>query len=98
MSYEKAVRVPMGVIGYFCMCLLQCTQIVSPVHSFVFVHVVNMNVCASDTAGGLFGNGGIYGGCIQDAVGNFAKKGLTFWSRDLFVAAFVQLLGRRPVK
>ena len=42
-------------------------------------------------AGGLFGNGGVYGGCVQDAVGNFTKKGLTFWSRDLFVALFMSL-------
>ena len=41
--------------------------------------------------GGLFGDGGVYGGCIQDAVGNFTKKGLTFWSRDLFVALFMAI-------
>ena len=42
-------------------------------------------------SGGLFGDGGVYGGCIQDAVGNFTKKGLTFWSRDLFVALFMAI-------
>jgi hypothetical protein len=42
--------------------------------------------------GGVFANGGIYGGCIQDATSQFAKKGATFWCRDLFVAAFLASL------
>ena len=47
--------------------------------------------------GGVFANGGVYGGCVQDAGGNFAKKGLTFWSRDLFVSAFAALLQLRSM-
>ena len=55
----------------------------------------DLAIVVADAAGGLFGSGGIYAGCIQDAVGNFAKKGLTFWSRDVFVALFMILLTRR---
>ena len=50
--------------------------------------------CRAYREGGVFKNGGIYGGCIQDASSQFAKKGATFWSRDLFVAAFVALMSR----
>ena len=57
--------------------------------------VLNGASVVADAVGGLFGSGGIYAGCIQDAVGNFCKKGLTFWSRDLFVALFMLLLTRR---
>ena len=57
--------------------------------------VLNCVSAVADAVGGLFGSGGIYAGCIQDAVGNFCKKGLTFWSRDLFVALFMLLLTRR---
>lgn len=55
----------------------------------------DLAIVVADAVGGLFGSGGIYAGCIQDAVGNFAKKGLTFWSRDVFVTLFMILLNRR---
>lgn len=36
---------------------------------------------------------GIYGGMGADLVSAFVKKGLTFWSRDLFVLAFMTMVG-----
>ena len=37
---------------------------------------------------------GIYGGMGADIVSAFVKKGLTFWSRDVFVSLFMAVFAK----